>query len=176
MNVIDIVVGALLTLSFISGYRDGLIRKLLVLAGMIVGLLLATKFTSPLSEAFCRMVPMSKAVASVLAFLLVFVGVVIVAKMLGKSISRENVLVKIWDKILGGIFGVIQGAIVMSLLFLFFNLFNLPPDNLKEGSFTYKRVLNFAPGLVNTFMGVFPGAKDFYKEVGKSLESYDIFK
>jgi len=176
MNVIDIILGVLLILSFISGYRDGIIRKVFILAGTIIGLILATKYTGALSALLLKSLPISQTVASVTAFLVIFIGIFVVSKVIAKSVSHENILVKFWDKLLGGTFGLIEGGVILSLLLLFFNLLDLPPENLKAKSFLYDRVLNFAPTVFNVVTKIIPGSKDFYKEIGKGVEKYNIFK
>lgn len=176
MNILDLILGILLLLSFIGGYRDGLIRRVFVLAGVIIGLILATRYTHAFAAVLSRVFALPQTVASVVAFLIIFIGILIIARMIAKSISKENVLVKLWDRLLGGVFGMIEGGIILSLLLLFLNLVGLPPENLKARSLLYDRVLNCAPTIFNVITKIVPGSRDFYKEIGRSIDRYNFFK
>ena len=115
MNWLDIILIVALALSVLSGLFSGLIRVLFSLIGVIVGLLLAGVYTDSLAD---KLTFMDSNGAHILAFLIIFLGTIIVATIIGALISMlfKNTPLGVLDKIGGAILGLLVGAIFIGAI------------------------------------------------------------
>lgn len=128
MTWFDYSVLAILGLSFLVGVLRGLMRELISLAGWIAAFVLATLFSSEAA----RWMPESLGpmLAGLLAFLAVFVGVLLVALFVGLIVS---LLVRaaglgVVDRMLGGVFGLVRGMVIVLVAVMLGGLTPLPRE------------------------------------------------
>jgi membrane protein required for colicin V production len=116
MNVVDIVILLLLVLSAISGFRSGLIQCIFSLAGLIAGIAIASWNFKHFAVALAPMVH-SLAFAEAICFCLIALAVMLVAGLLGMLIKGlvHGVGLAWLDKALGLIFGILRGAVLVTL-------------------------------------------------------------
>jgi len=116
MNVVDIVILVLLALSAISGFRSGLIQCVFSLLGLIAGIAVASwnykRFAAELAPAVH-----SLAVAEAITFCLIAIAVMIVAGLIGMLIKGvvHGIGLAWLDKFLGLFFGLLRGALLVTL-------------------------------------------------------------
>lgn len=115
MNWLDLVLIVFLVLSLLLGLWYGLIRILFTLVGVIVGVLLAGAYADSLADKFTFM---DASGAHMLAFLIIFLGTIIVATILGVLIHMllKKTPLGIVDKIGGAVLGLLVGAIFMGAI------------------------------------------------------------
>ena len=115
MNWLDIVIIVVLALSTFGGFKNGIIKSVLSLAGLIVGIILAGLYYVPLSEqlSFISQATLAKAVA----FIIILVGVALVAAVLARLLRWFTRLTMLrWVDCLGGaVFGLLMAALFCSL-------------------------------------------------------------
>ncbi len=115
MNWLDIVIIVVLAASTFGGLRTGIIKSVLSLAGLIVGIVLAGLYYVPLSEqlTFISQATLAKAVA----FIIILVGVGIVAAVLARVLKWLTSLTMLaWvDRLGGAFFGLLVAALFCSL-------------------------------------------------------------
>ena len=128
MTWFDYAVLAILGLSFLVGVLRGLMRELISLAGWIAAFVLATLFSGEAA----RWMPESLGplLAGLLAFLAVFVGVLLVALFAGLIVS---LLVRaaglgLADRMLGGVFGLVRGVVILLVAVMLGGLTPLPRE------------------------------------------------
>jgi membrane protein required for colicin V production len=110
MNWLDIVILVALAIAVLIGLKFGLIKAVLLLAGIIVGVVLAGHYSGPLGE---RLTFISSAgVAKGVAFAIIMVGVLVVAAIAAGLLTWATRLVMLgWGNRLGGaILGLFLGA------------------------------------------------------------------
>lgn len=117
MNWVDIILLMLLVPPVLSGWKFGLIRSFLGLVALIVGIVLASRFYSPLADRVLDRV-FQPGVAMVLSFLLIFI---FAAGAIGIVIVRLDNLVTTsilnWvNKFGGAVFGLVIGGIALGAL------------------------------------------------------------
>ncbi|MBI4286784.1 MAG: CvpA family protein [Chloroflexi bacterium] len=115
MNWLDILLTVVLVVGLFFGVRAGLIKVVLSLAGLVVGIVLASRLYMPLAE---RLTFVSLAWAKVIAFAIIFIIVMVVAAVLARFLKWAVSAITLgWVNRLGGaIFGVLLGAIVMGAI------------------------------------------------------------
>ena len=142
MNVLDLIIGIILILFAIAGLRKGLIIEAFYLASFIVGIYGAMYFSDIVAEWMSGFVEVSPEYLAVIAFVVTFVVVVVLIRMLGRLVSSlvASISLGFIDKIGGFFFGIIKGALIISIIIMVLNIFGLTgliSKDLKKGSILY---------------------------------------
>ena len=130
MNELDIVILLILFLSVMFGIIKGFIRELFSLAFFIIAAVLSFLFYREVGSLLLKNVK-NKDVANFAGFITVFVVVLIVGSFITYFIKRVVAVgpIKSMDKILGGVFGLLRGILISSIII--FALISFPiNDNL----------------------------------------------
>ncbi len=116
MNWLDIVLLVLLAMAAFLGLRIGIIKAALSLAGLIVGIILAGRYYGSLAQ-HLGFIP-GDGVAEVVAFIVILLGVVIIALVLALLLKWATSAIMLgWvDRLGGAIFGLLWGAILYGAL------------------------------------------------------------
>ena len=116
MNLLDIVILVVAAITTFLGLRIGIIKAALSLAGLIVGIILAGRYSVPLSEQLA-FIPQAD-VAKVVAFAIILIGVMVIASVLAKLLKWAASAVMLgWVNRLGGAtFGLVLGALLCGAL------------------------------------------------------------
>ena len=160
MHTLDLFLLIPIILGFVFGLFKGLIRELTSLAAIVLGIY-GAKLLSPFISAFLiHKMDFSARTAVPLSYLVIFIaialGLMFLAKMLDKafdSMSLGGV-----NKFLGGLFGGLKYALIVSVLLNVFNALDSKVPLIKEKttaeSIGYKPLLKFGPALwADTKMG-----------------------
>jgi membrane protein required for colicin V production len=168
LNWLDIAIAVIVTLPAYFGYRKGFLRKLLGIAGVIAGFILAVKFYTPVSGILANVIPESLTAVKVISFLLI-IGILYGASIwLARFIANVNSGTSLIDKTLGFIFGFAQGLIVSSVLLYNLNLAGFPSQKTRETSLLYSNVIKIAPVIFDKVIEFFPGLHDLYNNYKNS--------
>jgi membrane protein required for colicin V production len=119
MTGFDLAVFAIVALSALLAYLRGVVRELVALASWIAAVVLALAFGGP----FAAMLPVlqdNPGARHVLAFALLFIGVLIIGAAAAVLLSRliRAVGLGFLDRLLGAVFGVARGIAIVLLLVL----------------------------------------------------------
>ena len=116
MNWLDIIILVVVVIAIFLGLRIGLIKAALSLAGLIVGVILAGLFYTPLAEQL-SFIPQA-GVADVVAFAIILIGVMVIAGILARFLKwAASAIMLGWVNHLGGaVFGLVLGSLLCSAL------------------------------------------------------------
>lgn len=116
MNWLDIAIIVILAINVFVGLKMGLIKIVLGLVGMVVGVVLAGQFYSQLAEQLTFI--SSEGVANVVAFAIIFLGILIIAMIVAGLLKQVASVVMLgWVNRLGGIvLGVLMGGVTCAAL------------------------------------------------------------
>ena len=105
---IDIVIIIIVIGLIIHGIATGLIRSAFDIAGLFFGYIFAVSYSAAIK------------IPQVLAFLLIFIGVVLVISIAGRIVSKlvHVTPIGIIDRILGGVLGLIKGVVICFVFLL----------------------------------------------------------
>jgi membrane protein required for colicin V production len=173
MNWIDFTILFILVLAFLNGYRRGAFKEISTLLGVIVGIIFAVNNADWLAGQLRGKFNFSPTVLYMISYIMMLAAGMAILKLLGHFFYK---LVKIAplktpNKITGGVFGVIKGLVVVSLVLLLF-LFPTPfrsIDGAIESSATAKPIRGFVPVIYNHTYVVHPRSGDFFSEVDKGI-------
>ena len=126
MTWVDYAILAIFCLSILVGVLRGLVRELIAIVGWVLAIALATTFSGQVAELLSeRLGPTASSVA---AFLGIFVVVWMLSGVVGFVLSRAVKAVGLaWtDRMMGSLFGLIRGAIIVIALAVVAGLTALP--------------------------------------------------
>lgn len=117
MNWIDWLLVIFLLISIANGFQEGMVRITIGLIALVAGFILASWFGGLAAAPLMAWVH-SEPVASILGYLLVFVGVIILGALIAAVIVRMLKLIGLsWvDRILGGVLGIVRGFVVLAVV------------------------------------------------------------
>jgi membrane protein required for colicin V production len=153
MNYIDYIILALIILGFFLGYKDGLIRKLIGLAGLILGIFISYKYNSFLGKVISPIFENEQYLAEIIAAFIIFFSIIVVASILKRIVHPHDKVNNFINQSLGGIIGTVQIYFFISLLLLLLNVFNYPDKETKQDSLLYNYTYNFVPQSFRLLLG-----------------------
>jgi membrane protein required for colicin V production len=115
MNWLDIVIIVVVAFLGIVGLRQGLIRTVFGIAGLIGGIFLAGRYYDELAG---LLFPSSAVWANIAAYAIIAVSTMVVAGVIGWLIAKlVNFVALGWlDKLVGGILGVVIGGLLCAAI------------------------------------------------------------
>jgi membrane protein required for colicin V production len=124
----DYGVLAVLGLSLVLGAFRGIMREMVSLAGWIAAFILATAFSGIVAEKMPE--SLGPLLSGLLAFALIFIGVLVVSGIVGLVLARlvRAAGLGFLDRLLGATFGVVRGVAIVLLAILLAGLTPLPRE------------------------------------------------
>jgi membrane protein required for colicin V production len=153
MNYLDIILAIPLLWGFYKGVSKGIIKELASLAALIVGIYGAVHFADSIQPYLKSEFSIESSFLPIISFAIMFVGIVLVVRFVGFIVDKiiKIVALGLLSRLLGGVFGVLKTAFIISALLLVFNTFdyhlNLIPLVQKNSSVLYKPISNMIPSI-----------------------------
>lgn len=115
MTAVDWALVAIVGLSVLLGLVRGVVRELFALTGWIVGLMVALRFAEPLGALLPLELPLGA--RTVLAGLVIVVATLLLAALAAALLRAvlTSARLSLEDRLLGGTFGILRGAILIGL-------------------------------------------------------------
>lgn len=164
MNYVDFIIIFIIFIGFALGFRDGLIRKVIGLIGLVFGFILALEFYQKLGLFIAPIINDEIYLAEIIAWIFIFVGVIFLASVLKRIIHPLDKVNKFMNQLLGGISGTLQIMFFISGFLLFLNVFNIPNSDDKSSSLMYNSLYNVIPVTINLIIGEDSEALNLVKE------------
>jgi membrane protein required for colicin V production len=135
-NWLDGVVAGIVAFSVLTAALKGFVRELIALAAVVAGLVIAALGYQRASIWFDDLTR-SHEVALGLGFLALFVAVLVLGALVSalakKLIQRAGV--QWFDRFLGGVFGLVRGVIIASILLMTMLAFGMKPQAVESSTF-----------------------------------------
>lgn len=164
MNWLDLIIVLIITIPTFFGFRKGFLRKLLGIAGIILGFILAVRFYNPVSSFLHNILSGDLLVVQVISFLLIIGFVYGLSVWVARFIAGLNSGTSLMDKIAGTLFGFLQGLILASILLVNLSYVNLPDSEVRNSSILYGRVYKVAPAIFDKIISYSPSLAQIYQE------------
>lgn len=151
MSWLDIIIIVGLVVAALSGLKTGLIKAVLMLAGLVVGVILAGQFYLPLSQQLTFIG--NAAVAGIAAFAIIVVGVMILAAIAAKVLrwTAEAIMLGWLNRLGGAAFGLALGAVFWSAALVAWVKFVGPAEVILESG-----IATFLLSVFPVIMGLLP--------------------
>jgi membrane protein required for colicin V production len=135
MNWLDIAVLVIIIVPTLIGLKFGIIKIVISLIGLIVGVILAGRYYAPFAEALTFI--SQPGIAKVIAFAVIFIGVMVVASILASLIKWVvSAALLGWVNRLGGaFFGFVMGAVFCAAIMTIWVKFLGTGNAIMESSF-----------------------------------------
>ncbi len=166
MNYFDIVIGIILIIAIVRGFKNGLVIELATLAALVLGVWGAVKFSSVTEQWLIQY--FNSDYIGIIAFLLTFVGIVILVHLVAKAVDKlvKAIALGFVNRLLGGVFSLLKIGFILSILMAVFasfdRTFDIIPQQTRESSLLYEPLASFAPS-------IFPYL-DFHEQAQDKIE------
>ncbi len=177
MNYLDVIIGLILLLFAYKGLKKGLIVEAFSLAAFIIGIYGAMYLSDITAKGLSKIIDAPQEIMTIIAFIITFIILAILVTLIGKLISKivEALFLGFIDKIGGFVFGMVKGALLVSILILvlnFFGLTDIVDNKTKKNSFLYRSTESIAYYLYDNYDVV---NKTIEKNIKKGIDTIEDF-
>ena len=171
--ILDLVAALIITYAFYRGYSNGLINTVVDTLSILVGLVVALKFSPLLINYLQKVVNLNPAVEFILGFLIVFFVVMLVLRFIGDRIEDvlKAIKVNFINQLAGGILlGFVAAFIIGMLLLLLTNLKVLNEEYAAQSTL-YEHLIGLQEEggwLIDSFKNIF---SEFWTKFMSTVES-----
>lgn len=151
MSTIDIVLGALILFGLVRGFIKGFFVEVASLVALIAGVYGAIHFSNFAADFLQTKVDWNEKTINITAFAITFVIIVLAIALAGKALTKlaDFAALGIINKFLGGVFGALKIALILSVALNIFNKLNstitfVDKDKI-DNTTLYKPVKNLVP-------------------------------
>jgi membrane protein required for colicin V production len=162
MNWLDIVILIMLAIGTITGLRNGLIKGVLNLAGIIIGIILAGRYYQTLAGSLGFI--SNNAAQEIIAFIVIVALVMIAAAIAGWFLRRilSAIMLGWTDKLLGGVIGFLMAAIFWGAILAAWLQFLPGQADIVTGSAIAALLLNMFPIVLGLLPEQFDMVRGFF--------------
>lgn len=153
MNWLDIVIGILLIGGLISGFRNGIIGEIATLAGLILGIWGAIKFSWWTADALAGL-GINSQYMHIISFIVTFIAIIVVVQLLASFLNRllDTLALGFVNKIAGMAVGVIKSALILSVILFVLDTLDeeskVISQQTKEASMFYEPLSGLVPTIL----------------------------
>ncbi len=171
MEVIDIVLALPLIFGFYQGFKKGLLMEIVSILALILAIIGGFKLIDQALIVLIDVFGKPHPAFPFLAFILVFIGIVLGVNVLGKALKGLIGLTILGsvDKFVGGLVGVLKWAFAISLVLWLINAF--APEffdvKMRSEAYLFPLLLSFAPHVFHILLGLLP----FLGEMMESIQN-----
>ena len=162
MNYLDIFIACTLVFGFTRGYLKGLVMELSSIFALLLGVYCSIKFSdftfTFVSDKFPQIIEnVNENYLKIASFAFTFFLIIVLISIVGKALTKilKMVFLGFLNKMLGGVFGVIKFALILSICFIFFKNINstlfLVDDSFADSSFFYDQFIDLGNRLLDVF-------------------------
>ncbi|RYG01218.1 MAG: CvpA family protein [Chitinophagaceae bacterium] len=165
--LIDLIMGILLIVAIVKGIRRGFIVALFSMIGFIVGLVAALKLSTVVAEYLEGTVNVSAKWLPFIAFVLVFIAVALVVRLIAAAIEKMVELAMMgWiNKIAGIILYVFMYTVIFSVILFYLVQLRFVSQESLDGSVTYGYIEPVGPVVIDGIGAVLPWFRDMFEEL-----------
>lgn len=151
INLLDIIILIPLLLWARQGYNKGFIISAASLLALILGLYFAFFFSDFTATKLTEYFTIDRDYLAIISFIVTFVVVVIAVVLVGNILQKfiDVLMLGFLNKAAGAVFGVLKGALYLSILIWLINFIdpsqNLIKQKYREGSLLFGPVESFGP-------------------------------
>lgn len=166
MNILDIMLGVPMLFLIYKGWRRGLVREATTLLGVLLGIWASVH----LSQQVAELLNLQGETAVLIAFFVCFVGALVLAYLLGRSVEKlmKAAKISIVNHVLGAALGLLKALCVLAVLLNYVVMFDsqeaLLKAETKENSVLFKPVYNTGNRLTTSLKEYIETHKEEWQE------------
>ena len=174
MNFIDYILIGVILVGFILGYKDGLVRKVIGLLGLIVAIYIAVTYSGTLGEYLAPMFNDENYLAKIISGIILFLAVILAFAIIKRLIHPTDKVNKFLNQLLGGIAGTIQIIFFASVFLLLLNIINIPKQEDIDESILYSPIYSVIPVTIDLIVGSDFKTEGFLKDYIESKNNKEL--
>jgi len=175
-DLIDYIILGFLVLGFILGFKDGFIKKIFSLIGFVISIIAALTFSPRTRSYLINYLDLNPSTAVVVSFVLIFLIVFILSKLIIKFIRPKKSVLGLIDRTIGGLIGIFQMGLFLSGILIFLSLFKFPSNEQKSSLKYYNFTYNLLPETFDFVKKIYPDSEivfDLIKDLKNKIERKD---
>ncbi|MEX0822646.1 MAG: CvpA family protein [Rhodothermales bacterium] len=147
LEALDILIAIILVVGIVRGVVTGAVRQLISFLGTIVAIVLAMEVMDPVGAAAGNLLPMTESLEPVVGFITVFVAIQVVLLLAVRFIEAGVKALKLSpvNRVIGAAVGACKAALILSVLFLGLEFFDVPEEDNRDASVLYEPVASVFP-------------------------------
>lgn len=151
MNYLDIFLSIPLLLGLYKGLTRGIIKEIASLLAFILGIYVAVHFSEKLQPTLQANTSIDESYLPIITFTATFIVIAFLVRLLGLLLNKivKMVALGMISRLLGGVFGMLKIAFIISALLLVFNTLDyhlkLIPGEQKKKSLLYQPISEMVP-------------------------------
>ena len=151
MSVVDIILGALILFGLVRGFIKGLFVEIASILALVAGVYGAIHFSNFAAVFLENKTDWNEKTITITAFSITFTVIVIAIAFAGKALTKlaNFAALGIINKFLGGVFGALKIALILSVLLNIFDKMNntitFLDDQSKDASILYQPIKRLIP-------------------------------
>ena len=175
MNYLDVILIVPILWGLLRGVKNGIIKELTGFVALIFGVYGAINFTVYVDPLIKSQFEIENSIIPIISFAITFLIIVLGVKFIGTIVDKiiKFIALGLISRLLGGIFGVLKVAFMLSGLLLcigkFENYLNLLPVKQKRQSILYEPISNVIPSILIKING----GNKLIKETKKLLKEIE---
>lgn len=169
--VIDLLIVFPIVALSILGFRDGLVKKGIGLVVTFIAMIVAQLLLDDMARFFVEEFDANPSDAPIYGYFTVFFGLIFLQSLIYRLAAHGYKIGGIADRVVGSAFGVLQGLLIMSVIFMILGLVRFPSRTYRVDSRLYKPVVNIAPQLLDISTTVEEEAKEHIEGLTKPAPS-----
>ncbi|MEX2117128.1 MAG: CvpA family protein [Bacteroidota bacterium] len=157
----------------VLGFRDGIVKKGIALLVTFAALISAQLLMSDVADFYVEEFDLERGEAVIYGFYSVFFGLIFLQSLIYRLTASEYKIGGIADRFVGSGLGLLQGLLIMSVIFMMLALRGFPSRQYRVDSRLYKPILNIAPQVLDFTLETVPEATEDLR--GETKERLDEF-
>lgn len=174
MNYVDYTIIAVIVIGFLLGFKDGLVRKVIGVLGLLVGIVLAFEFASDVGKWLLPIFDNEEYLAEIVAGILIFLFAILITSIIKRIVHPVDKVNRFINQLLGGFSGALQMIFFISGFLLFLNIFQFPNDPTREKSLLYGKVYSVIPTTIDFVIGDSSKAGNFINDIIEKKDSINL--
>ena len=162
--ILDFLIIPPIILTTLLGLRDGSVRKGVSILATIGALYLGQVFMHQAGTFYIENMEVEQSTAPFYGFLSIFFLILMIQSLFYHLVTKNFKIGGIGDRVVGAIFGFVQGIIFMSCVLWIFSLQGVPSRKTAKYSEVYRPIVNVAPQILDMFSDVGAETEEFLKE------------
>jgi membrane protein required for colicin V production len=172
--IFDIVLLIAVGIGFYQGYKNGIIYSIFSLAGWLLGVIAALRFSYMMVNALKGFTNMEPKTLAIVSFILMFLLMLLLMKLIAWTLEQilKTFSLNLANQISGGILHGLIGLFVFTIFVWFLNRMDVFPSDLKRDSHTYEYVEDLAPKVIKATGKVIPMVRDTFERFDDLLGTH----
>lgn len=176
MNTFDLFIIIPIALGLIFGIFKGFVKEVVSLVAIVLAWFVAELFSNAISPFMGSLFNLSEKMAKTTSYIFIFILTISAALLLSRLTDKllHNISLGWLNSILGGFFGALKIAIVISVMMNAFDAldskFNFANPEKKEASLCYYPILKLAPSLWKEARKTYDKNKENHQDKTEKLQ------